>query len=209
MRWKAWAGVIVVAAMAVSGAARAGDNPLLGTWTAVDPETGRSEILIIKPDTLQFGEDEPDLPYSFEQDGDAVSVDVANGQGPRLDFTLLGVDKAQLTIPGGPPIELTRMASAQAPAAEVAPSEANSPAMPPISGLMEALLPHAVETRYEPVTESLETLLNSGWSIAQASGAQGGFSLLLAKGSANLVCFLVPENFGEGDTALGDCRKLN
>ena len=71
------------------------------------------------------------------------------------------------------------------------------------------MVPHGVATRYEPLKQSLEALLSDGWSLDQAAGASGVFTLLLTKGRTNALCVLVPQDLGKADTALSDCRRLN
>jgi hypothetical protein len=73
----------------------------------------------------------------------------------------------------------------------------------------EALLPFGELTPYEPLRESLDDLLAEGWQVNQASGTLEGFTLLISNGSRQALCFLVPRDLGQTDTALVDCRQLN
>jgi hypothetical protein len=126
-----------------------------------------------------------------------------------------------MVVPGGPKIMVTR-AGGPAPAAEAAPAEPaaqlaaapeGAPPGPDARALMDevtaALLPRGVPTRYESVGLSLEQMLAQGWELHQASGAQGGFTMVLTQGSTIALCILVPQQMGESDTALSDCRRLN
>lgn len=73
----------------------------------------------------------------------------------------------------------------------------------------EALLPFGELTRYEPLKKSLDDLLEEGWRLDQASGDLEGFTLLLSHGGARALCFLVPRDLGQDDSAIVDCRQLN
>jgi hypothetical protein len=204
--------------VAWSGAAGAQGNPLVGTWTASDPGSGQQEQLVITEETLQFGAGEPQIPYTAEASGDSYALFIGGPENPAT-FTLIGPDAAELALPDGPAIALTRAAAGSA---EVAPA-AGAPAAglgegqegqgatggSLIDELMAAAVPYGVATRYEPLNESLETLLSAGWKIEQAGGASGGFTLLLSNGATRALCILVPQDLGQADTALSDCRRLN
>jgi hypothetical protein len=204
--------------VAWSGAAGAQGNPLVGTWTASDPGSGQQEQLVITEETLQFGAGEPQIPYTAEASGDGYALFIGGPENPAT-FTLLGPDAAELAIPDGPTIALTRAAAGNA---EVAPAAGLAAAGSAdgqegqgatggslIDELMAAAVPYGVATRYEPLNESLETLLSAGWKIEQAGGASGAFTLLLTNGGSNALCILVPKDLGQADTALSDCRRLN
>jgi len=204
--------------VAWSGAAGAQGNPMVGAWTASDPGSGQQEQLVITEETLQFGAGEPQIPYTAEASGDGYAIFIGGPENPAT-FTLIGPDTAELAIPDGPTIALTRAAAGSA---EVAPA-AGVPAAGLEEGqdgqgatgaslldeLMAAAVPYGVATRYEPLNESLETLLSAGWKIEQAGGASGAFTLLLTNGGSNALCILVPKDLGQADTALSDCRRLN
>jgi hypothetical protein len=193
--------------------AAAQENPLVGSWTVVDPASGQQDTLIIMPEALQFGADEPPLPYTFERSGNVVEVFIGDPNSPPATFTLHDESHAELSIPGGPTIPLTRVAAAPAeqPAEEPTAQAAAGTDAPAtlLDEITAALLPYGVPTRYEPLSQSLEQLLSQGWELHQASGAQGGFTILLTNGSAHALCLLVPKNLGESDIALSDCRRLN
>jgi hypothetical protein len=209
--------------VAWSGAAGAQGNPMVGTWTASDPGSGQQEQLVITEETLQFGAGEPQIPYTAEASGDGYALFIGGPDNPAT-FTLLGPDTAELAIPEGPTIALTRAAAGSA---EVAPAAGAPDAGLGDAGsadgqegqgatggslideLMAAAVPYGVATRYEPLNESLETLLSAGWKIEQAGGASGAFTLLLTNGGSNALCILVPKDLGQADTALSDCRRLN
>ena len=199
--------------VAWSGAAGAQGNPLVGTWTASDPGSGQQEQLVITEETLQFGAGEPQIPYTAEASGDSYALFIGGPENPAT-FTLIGPDAAELALPDGPAIALTRAAAGSA---EVAPAAGLGEGQDGqgatggslIDELMAAAVPYGVATRYEPLNESLETLLSAGWKIEQAGGASGGFTLLLTNGGSNALCILVPKDLGQADTALSDCRRLN
>jgi hypothetical protein len=200
--------------VAWSGAAGAQGNPLVGTWTANDPASGQQEQLVITEETLQFGAGEPQIPYTAEASGDGYALFIGGPDNPAT-FTLIDPDTAELAIPDGPTIALARAAagSAEVAPAAGAPAEgqegqgATGPSL--IDELMAAAVPYGVATRYEPLNESLETLLSAGWKIEQAGGASGAFTLLLTNGGSNALCILVPKDLGQAATALSDCRRLN
>lgn len=78
-----------------------------------------------------------------------------------------------------------------------------------LDAVNEALLPYGELTRYEPLKKSLDSLLDEGWRLDQASGDLEGFTLLLSHGGARALCFLVPRDLGQDDSAIVDCRRLN
>ncbi|MEQ8354244.1 MAG: hypothetical protein RH942_01795 [Kiloniellaceae bacterium] len=200
------------------GSATAQQEPLHGTWSAVDPATGQREQLIVTAEHLQFGPDEPPLPYTSTRNGDLFTLNIGDGGMPPLLINLLGGDKAVMTLPGTPPIELIRVAAApaapaeQSTAAQGDPAEANQAQSGQVSMMDEitaAMVPFGVSTRFEPLKQSLEDLLSAGWKLDQAGGAGGGFTLLLSNGDTRALCMLIPKNLGQSDTALSDCRRLN
>ena len=210
------ASVLVIATtfclFAWSEAAGAAENSLLvGTWTAEDPASGLQDQLIITPNTLQFGADEPQIPYTAQGSGGLYEIFIGPPGNPPARFTFRDADKAELEVPGGPTIALTRAVAA----AEVAPATGagqeghGAPAVSMLDELTAALMPHGVTTRFEPLGQSLEDLLSAGWKLDQAGGASGGFTLLLSNGATRALCMLVPKDLGQADTALSDCRRLN
>ena len=212
----------LVAGSDAAGAQGAADPArLVGTWTAEDPATGQQEQLIITGETLQFGPDEPQIPYTAEGSGDSLALYLGGPGNPPVGFTFLDANTAELEVPGsgGQVIALTRAAPAGAQTGEVTPA-AGDVASPDgedggedgatlMDELTAALVPYGVSTRFEPMKQSLEDLLSAGWKLDQAAGASGGFTLLLTRGSSNALCILVPKNLGQADTALSDCRQLN
>jgi hypothetical protein len=210
------ASVLVIAIafclFAWSEAAGAAENSILvGTWTAEDPASGQQDQLIITPNTLQFGADEPQIPYTAQGSGGFYEIFIGGPGNPPARFTFRDADKAELEVPGGPTIALTRAVAAAevAPAADAGQEGHGAPAGNMLDELTAALLPHGVATRFEPLDQSLEDLLSSGWKLDQAGGASGGFTLLLSNGATRALCILVPQNLGQADTALSDCRRLN
>jgi hypothetical protein len=208
---------LIAGSDAASAQGAGGSARLVGTWIAQDPATGQQEQLIITDETLQFGPDEPQIPYAAEGSGDSVALYIGGPGNPPTSFTFLDANTAELEVPdsGGQVIALTRAspAPAQAAAGDVASPDGEGDGEAGGATLMDeltaALVPYGVSTRFEPMKQSLETLLSAGWKLDQAAGASGGFTLLLTKGSSNALCILVPKNLGQADTALSDCRQLN
>jgi len=194
-----------------------GASPLVGTWTAQDPGSGQQDQLIITPTTLQFGADEPQIPYTAQGSGGFYEIFIGGPGNPPARFTFRDADNADLAIPGGPTIALVRAPVAPAATAAGTPPNAGESAAEgsgeSIASVMDeltaALVPYGVATRFEPLNRSLETLLADGWQLDQAAGASGAFTLLLRNGKSHALCMLVPKNLGQADTALSDCRRLN
>ena len=74
--------------------------------------------------------------------------------------------------------------------------------------MMLMMMPHSLPTRYEALDESLEALLNNGWSITQASGAGAGIALVLKRGQQHAICVLLG-NMRDKQTGRSDCRRIN
>ena len=89
------------------------------------------------------------------------------------------------------------------------PATTLSPSSSAIDAVTDALLPHGVETPYEPLEKSLDDMLEEGWQLDQASGTHNNFTMLLSNGGRQALCVMVPRNLGQADTALVDCRQLN
>lgn len=208
MRPAALLAAVTFCFLASFNSAAAQQESIIGTWTAVDPATGRQEQVLITATHLQFDPDQPPLPYQASQTGRLFVIKVGDGNFPPLRINLLDDKTATLTVPGSEPIAITRVAaSASPPAAQTA---ATPPA--PQSAMDEALaafVPFGVQTRFEPLNQSLEQLLSDGWTLDQAGGASGGFTLLLSKGNTRALCMLIPQSLGQAPTALSDCRRLN
>jgi hypothetical protein len=197
-----------------SAAAGAQENSLLvGVWAGEDPDSGEQGQITFTANTLQFGEGEPEIPYTAEGSGGTYLIYIGPPGNPPATFTFRDADHASLAVPGGPTIPLARVAVSAEAAAVGAPGGQEGHGAGEGATLMDeltaALVPHGVDTRFEPMKQSLETLLSAGWKLDQAAGASGGFTLLLTKGSSNALCILVPKDFGQADTALSDCRLLN
>lgn len=189
--------------------ATAQDSLLIGTWEGEDPSTGEKGQIFITSQTLQFGPDEPKIPYTAQGSGGVYEIFIGGVGNPPARFTFRDADNATLAIPGGPTIPLSRVAAI----AEATPGgQADSGAAESrdlLDEIAAVMVPYGVATRYEPLNQSLETLLSDGWKLDQAAGASGAFTLLLTKGSSNALCVLVPQDLGQADTALSDCRRLN
>src|SRR3546814_3548598 len=101
-------------------AAGAQENPMLGSWTAVDPGTGIHDVLTITPDDLAFGSAQAAVPYRFEETGDGLAVYLGEAEDPAR-FIFLDDINARLSVPGRPSIALRRNGptpAAQTPATE-------------------------------------------------------------------------------------------
>ena len=196
--------------LAGPGSAWAQEDSIVGTWSATDPGTGRAEQLVITPTHVQFGPDQPLLPYEASQTGKLFIIKVGDAGIPPLRINLLDGEQAMLTVPGSEPIAMTRVAAA-APAVPQAEQTAAVAAAPQsaVDEMLTAFVPFGVQTRFEPLNQSLEQLLSDGWSLDQAGGAGGGFTLLLSKGNTRALCMLIPQSLGQATTALSDCRRLN
>src|SRR3546814_15419542 len=107
----------VVAAAAGASSATAQENPMLGSWTAVDPATGIREVLTVTPEAITFGAAAPPIPYRVApagawSDGPGPAAEAeagaaiplylaAGGQPARLTF--FDHAKPQPSGPGRPP----------------------------------------------------------------------------------------------------------
>ncbi len=214
----AFAAAICLAAW--SAAAGAQENSLLvGVWAGEDPGSGERGEITFTAHTLQFGDGEPEIPYTAEGSGGTYLIYIGPPGNPPATFTFRDADHASLAIPGGPTLPLARVATSAAATAatggqaggQAGSQEGHGASEGPslMDELTAALVPHGVDTRFEPMKQSLESLLSAGWKLDQAAGASGGFTLLLTKGSSNALCILVPKDLGQADTALSDCRLLN
>ena len=199
--------VALTSLLLFAACARAADNPLIGKWLAKDPSgSGESIIFTFTASHLQMAGEEA-LPYRIEQAGDNFALYIDGPRpSPASTVTILSDDTISLAFPGNPTITMTKVAeqpatSTAAPPAAIAKTLADE--------FTTALLPHGVATKFEPIGQSLEQLLTSGWKMVQISAAQGGFSIWLTNGSTNTLCILVPKLFDEAGGALSDCRRLN
>lgn len=202
-------GVAVICLLGWVVAAGAQENPMLGVWTVNDPNTGKEEQLTFTADHMTFGSEQRPIPYRFERRGDNITIFLGNQDSAPGTFTVIDETHAELFVPGGPPVALTRVAAAPAAPASSGQAAASGPPNDLMDEITKALVPYGVQTRYEPLERSLEQLLSEGWKLDQAAGAQGGFTILLTKGSMHALCVLVPQNLGQAATALSDCRRLN
>ena len=69
----------------------------------------------------------------------------------------------------------------------------------PFEMMKNMMMPHSIPTRYEMLDESLEALLNNGWSIIQASGASPVLVLMLRRGQQHVICGAHREHAGSPD----------
>src|SRR3546814_18044151 len=67
----------VVAAAAGASSATAQENPMLGSWHAVDHANGIREVLTVTPEAITFGAAAPPLPYRV-----APAGEWSDGPGP-------------------------------------------------------------------------------------------------------------------------------
>jgi hypothetical protein len=64
--------------------------------------------------------------------------------------------------------------------------------------MMQMMMPHSIPTRYEALDESLEALLNNGWSITQASGVGTAMALVQKRWPQHVICVLLWEQAPHG-----------
>lgn len=209
MRWTALATFVLL--LLAAGGSRAQENLLIGTWESRDPASPQVLSMTFTETHLSIEGEGPPVTYQWRADGNVYSVQVDDPNAPPVTFTVIDPDTLELRFPDAPPLTLTRVGAA--PDSTTAQSAQPQPdsGIPAMGGetIASMLLPHGVDTRYEPAGASLEQMLNDGWELQQASGAQGGMTMLLRDGSQYVFCILVPKDFGESATALSDCRKLN
>lgn len=215
-------GLLGVLAGIVGGgivAAGAQENPMLGSWTAVDPGTGIHDVLTIRPDDLAFGSAQAAIPYRFEEADDGLAVYLGAAEEPAR-FTFLDETNARLSVPGGPSIALRRNGASPAPerpaAAAPEPATADGPGLRDsvIDAAAEALLPQHGQARSapwpdRPLEPSLEGLLADGWQVDDVTGSTGRLTFLMSNGGHLAACVLLPREPGSADSAPFDCRRLN
>ncbi len=211
MRWTISLALALLLLGTSSG--RAQENPLIGTWESRDPSSTQVLSMTFTETQLSIEGEGPPVGYQWQGDGNVYSVQVDDPNAPPVTFTVIDPNTLELRFPDSPPLTLTRVgtapdSAATAKSAEQPPADAGMPAAGDMS-IASMLLPHGVDTRYEPAGASLEQMLNDGWEPQQSSGVQGGMTMLLRDGSQYVFCILVPKDFGESPTALSDCRKLN
>ena len=212
----------------VSFTQHAGSHQVFAVWYTFDPReqagTGRFRPLWIVMPGGTWTSPSRITGAVYVTDGVPFSQPGSNTRDTPVGtftFSFSDADNATLEIPGGPTIPLSRVAAAPA----APPADTTAGAAPPAAGPSEGedegggtslademarmAAPFGVATRYEPLNASLESLLAAGWTLTQAAGAAGGFTLLLTNGDSNALCVLVPEQLGLASTALSDCRRLN
>src|SRR3546814_1451750 len=79
-------------------AADAQENPMLGSWTAVDPGTGIHDVLTITPDDLAFGAAQAAVPYRFEETGDGLAVYLGEAEDPARFIFLDDIDRTSTRL---------------------------------------------------------------------------------------------------------------
>lgn len=211
MRWTALVAFALLLLGTSAGSAQ--ENPLIGTWESRDPASTQVLSMTFTETQLSIEGEGPPVGYQWQADGNVYFVQVDDPNAPPVTFTVIDPNTLELRFPDSPPLTLTRVGTAPDSAAtakstEQPPADAGMPAAGDMS-IASMLLPHGVDTRYEPAGASLEQMLNDGWEPQQSSGVQGGMTMLLRDGSQYVFCILVPKDFGESPTALSDCRKLN
>lgn len=209
-------GAGVVWAAATTGIAPAQDdpveeNPMLGAWMTVDPATGVHDALTVTSDHFILGEATPPIPYRFEEDGEALSVWLGDGEEPAR-FRFFDGTNAQLSVPGGPAITLKRQVAT---ATEASENAAAGPAAvqesiieAAVADLLEAATMAPGRPPQDPSYPTLQGLLADGWQLDQISGSDDGLTLLMSNGGYHALCVLPPRQTST-DTATSDCRHLN
>ena len=213
---------LLVLFLACSSTGIAAANPLVGQWepaaTQPNADVARNvdklgKLEITPTHLAVFGED-PDT-YDYQQDGNVFHIKVNKPDAQPVDFILRDPNTLLMRLPNDVDILWQRVAvaAAEAPAAE-------SPAATETAGssmadmpyeMMLMMMPHSLPTRYEAIDESLEALLNNGWSITQASGAGAGVALVLKRGQQHAICVLLGNMRDKRDKQTGrsDCRRIN
>lgn len=217
----------VAAAAAGASSATAQENPMLGSWTAVDPATGIREVLTVTPEAITFGAAAPPIPYRVvpagegpaaeAEGGDALSLYLADGEQPAR-FTFFDDANAQLSVPGGPTIALERKV---APAVADDPESTGQAGSVRGTGAQAGVIDAAVATLlppdrigpygpdYDPLHPTLIGLLAGGWEIDEVNGSTTALTLLMTNGGHHALCRLIPRKLGGSDAAVTDCRRLN
>jgi hypothetical protein len=210
-----WTGLLAFVLLLLGiTASHAQENPLLGTWESRDPASTQVLSMTITDTQIAIEGEGPPVGYQWQADGNMYYVQVEDPNAPPVTFTVIDANTLELRFPDAPPLTLTRVGDAPpstGTAKSTTPQDADT-GMPAAGdeSIASLLMPHGVDTRFEPAGASLEQMLNDGWEVQQASGAQGGMTLLLRDGSQYVFCMLVPKDLGgTGSVALSDCRKLN
>lgn len=194
-------------------------NPLVGLWEpaaeqpneAVAGMVGQLGQMDITPTHLTaFGE--APVAYTYEQDGQVFTVTADAPKAVPTEFVLRDENTLLTRFPNNMDILWRRVgvAATETPEAESSTTDETAMALASemTSELMLMAMPHSRPTRYEALSESLEALLNGGWSIAHASGAGAAMALVLTRGNQHVVCLLVG-NMQDGETGRSDCRRIN
>jgi hypothetical protein len=208
---------ILVLFFGFAGSARA--NPLVGLWEPAAEQPNQTVAgvvdqlgqLDITPTHLAaFGE--APVTYRYEQDGQVFTITADAPNAVPTDFVLRDQDTLLTRFPNNMNILWRRVgvAAAESPgaASTTADETVSDFASDMTSELMLMAMPHSRPTRYEAVSESLEALLNGGWSIAHASGAGAAMALVLERGNQHVVCLLVG-NMQDVQNGRSDCRRIN
>ncbi len=200
-------------------AGQASANPLVGLWKpaaeqpneAIAPMVDRLGQLEITPTHLEaFGE--APVTYTYEQDGQVFRISADAPNATPVDFVLQSQNTLLTRFPNNMDVLWQRAdtAAAETTVAEApaAGGAAGNLASEMTAGFIMMAMPHSQPTRYEALDQSLEVLLNDGWSITHASGAGAAMALVLARGNEHVVCMLMG-NLQDGLTARSDCRQIN
>lgn len=194
----------IVWAVGAIGAAHAQENPMLGSWTAIDPGTGVHDVVTVTSENIIFGAAAPPIPYRLEQETDGLALYLAEAEDPA-HVTFLDDANAQLSVPGGPTIALQRQMAAAA-------GEEKKKAEPPLGAIEAAaasLLPPAETEAFDPLNPSLRGLLAEGYKLDHIKGTDSGVTLLMSNGGRHAFCILVPAALDTPGGAASDCRRLN
>jgi hypothetical protein len=177
-------------------------NSILGTWKSIDATTGKVETVIFDGTRFSDGK-KVNIPYFVKENGDILEIYLGKRSGPPASFKLKGASAGEVRLPNGRVMAMERISNET----NVAVAETQTPKVGknPLSGVF----PNGVATKFEPLGQSMEMLLSSGWELEQISGAQNGMTALLKNGNSNAVCILIPMSMAKGSTAISDCRQLN
>jgi len=200
----------IVWAVGVIDAAHAQENPMVGSWTAIDPGTGVHDVVTVTSQDITFGAAAPPIPYRYEQEAGGLALYLAEAEDPA-HVTFLDDANAQLSVPGGPTISLQRQMAAIA-STGGSKEAVDAPASAIEAAAASLLLPAETES-YDPLDPNLAGLLAEGYRLDHIRGTDDGVTLLMSNGGRHAFCILLPAASDAPDAsesgAVSDCRRLN
>lgn len=180
-------------------------SDILGTWKSTDTQTGKIETIIFGE--THFGDGKKmKLPYLSKSKGDLLEIYIGNGNNPPATLKLTDENNGEVQLPNGRKMSLQRISNDTG---SLTTNAVEKPGKVTATNPLAGMYPNGVPTPFEPMKQSMEMLLSSGWELRQVSGAQNSMTALLVKGGSNALCILIPLSMSKGSTAISDCRKLN